>query len=62
MALTVKVTEQAPTGGHVSHDAQVRVDKRVERILARFEHARLRAPTAATRSHRGDDPERVRTR
>jgi hypothetical protein len=62
MALKPRITEHARTAGHVSHDAQVRVDKRVEKILARRAHARLTTPTAATRPQDGDDPERVRSR
>lgn len=40
MALKPVRTEQAPTVGHVSHDAQARVDKRVREILARRDAAR----------------------
>jgi hypothetical protein len=40
MALKPVRTEQTHTVGHVSHDAQVRVDKRVREILARQEAAR----------------------
>jgi hypothetical protein len=35
MALTPRGTTHARATGHVSHDAQVRIDKRVARILAR---------------------------
>jgi hypothetical protein len=62
MALTPRNTEHAQTAGHISHDAQVRVDKRVERILARREDARPTTPTAATRAQHGDDPKRVKSR
>jgi len=62
MALTPKFTEPARSAGHISHEAQVRVDKRVERILARREHARPATPTAAARPQHGDDPERARSR
>jgi hypothetical protein len=40
MALMPARTEPAQTVGHVSHDAQARVDKRVTEILARREAAR----------------------
>ena len=62
MALTPKFTEHARTAAHISHDAQVRVDKRVESILARREHARDTTRTAATRPQHGDNPERVKSR
>jgi hypothetical protein len=62
MALKARPTEHAPTAGHVAHDAQVRVDKRVERILARREHARLATRTAATRPQDRDDAERATKR
>jgi hypothetical protein len=48
MALKPRLTEDARPAGHVSHDAQVRVDKRVQKILARREHARLATRTSAT--------------
>ena len=35
MALKPELTEHARTAGHVSHETQVRVDKRVQKILAR---------------------------
>jgi hypothetical protein len=35
MALTPRRITHARATGHVSHDAQVRIDKRVARILAR---------------------------
>jgi hypothetical protein len=57
MALKPRLTEHARTAGHVSHDAQVRVDKRVQKILARREHARLATRTAATRPKDGSPPE-----
>jgi hypothetical protein len=53
MALKPRLTEDARTAGHFSHDAQVRVDKRVEKILARREHARRAARAATTRSRNG---------
>jgi hypothetical protein len=46
MALKPVRTEQAETVGHVSHDAQVRVDKRVTEILARREAARAATSSA----------------
>jgi hypothetical protein len=59
MALKPRLTEHARTAGHVSHDAQVRIDKRVQQILARHERARLATRTAATRAKDGDPPENV---
>jgi hypothetical protein len=55
MALRSSRVEHARTAGHVSHDAQVRIDKRVERILARRETARRAAHTAAARAKEPDD-------
>jgi hypothetical protein len=59
MALTPRLTEHARSAGHISHDAQVRVDKRVQQILVRHERARLATRTAATRPKDGDPPENV---
>jgi hypothetical protein len=47
MALTPVRTQPAQTVGHVSHDAQARVDKRVTEILAR--RAAARATVARAR-------------
>ena len=55
MALTPSRTERTRTTGHVSHDAQVRIDKRVERILARREPARPAAQKAAVLPKEPDD-------
>jgi hypothetical protein len=62
VALTPKFTEHARTAGHIPHEAQVRVDKRVERILARREHARPATPAAAARPQHGGDAELRRNR
>jgi hypothetical protein len=62
MALKPRLTEHARPAGHVSHDAQVRVDKRVQKILARREHARLATRTSATRPKDGDPPESLASR
>jgi len=62
MALKPRITEHARTAGHVSHDAQQRVDKRVEKILARRAQERLTTPTAGTRPVTRDDPESVNHR
>ena len=62
MALKPRITDHARTAGHVSHGAQVRVDTRVEEILARSAHARLTTPTPATRPQNGDGPESARSR
>ncbi len=59
MALKPRSTEHARTAGHVSHGAQQRVDKRVEKILARRAQERLTTPTAGTRPVKRDDPESV---
>jgi hypothetical protein len=59
MALKPRITEHARTAGHVSHGAQQRVDKRVEKILARRAQERLTTPTAGTRPVKRDDPESV---
>jgi hypothetical protein len=59
MALTPSPTEPGRILGHVSHAAQVRIDKRIERILAR--HGR--APRAAqTTVARPKEPDEARTR
>jgi hypothetical protein len=49
MALKERRTKPARATGHVSHDAQVRIDERVARILARRGSARPAARTAAPR-------------
>jgi hypothetical protein len=49
MALETKRTESARMAGHVSHDAQGRVDERVKEILARREAAVRQARHAAQR-------------
>ena len=59
MALKPRITEPARTAGHVSHGAQQRVDKRVEKILARRAQERRTTLTAATRPLKRDDPESV---
>lgn len=53
MALPRSRTEQAQGTGHVSHDAQVRIDTRVKRILARRQPGRPAAPAATTRANEG---------
>ena len=62
MALKPRLTEHARTAGHVSHGAQQRVDKRVEKILARRTQERLTTPTAATRALKRDEPDSVSNR
>jgi hypothetical protein len=49
MALSQRRTQPARATGHVSHDAQARIDERVATILARRESSRPAAPTAARR-------------
>jgi hypothetical protein len=49
MALTQRRITRTQATGHVSYDAQVRVDKRVARILARGEAARHGRAAAAPR-------------
>jgi 3-phenylpropionate/cinnamic acid dioxygenase small subunit len=49
MAQTQRRTNPARATGHVSHDAQVRVDERVARILARRASPRPAARTAEPR-------------
>jgi hypothetical protein len=46
MALRPRRTTPARATGHVSHDAQVRIDQRVARILARGGSGRRADPTA----------------
>jgi hypothetical protein len=48
-----RTAEQARTVGHVSHDAQLRVDERVKTILDRREGAVRRARLAARRLSEG---------
>jgi hypothetical protein len=48
-----RTAEQARTVGHVSHDAQLRVDERVKTILDRREGAVERARLAARRLSEG---------
>jgi hypothetical protein len=48
-----RTAEQARTVGHVSHDAQVRVDRRVKTILDGREGAVRRARLAARRLSEG---------
>jgi len=52
MARKETATEHARTVGHVSHEAQERVDERVERILARRAAALRQARLAARRLKR----------
>ena len=52
MALKEVATERARTVGHVSHEAQVRVDERVGKILARRAAALRQARLAARRLKR----------
>jgi hypothetical protein len=52
MALKEVRTEHTPTVGHVSHEAQVRVDARVGQILARRAAALRQARLAARRLKR----------
>ena len=52
MALKPRLTQRARAVGHISHDAQVRVDKRVAKILAGREAALRLARKAAQRSQR----------
>jgi hypothetical protein len=52
MALKEVGTEHARTVGHVSHEAQVRVDGRVGQILARRAAALRQARLAARRLKR----------
>jgi hypothetical protein len=59
MALKQRRTNPAHATGHVSHDAQVRIDERVARILARREPDR---PAAGTASRRPTEPANVTRR
>lgn len=52
MALKPRLTDRERSVGHVSHDAQARVDKRVAKILAGREAALRAARAAAQRSKR----------
>ena len=52
MALKEVDTEHARTAGHVSHEARLRVDERVGRILARRAAALRQARLAARRLKR----------
>jgi 3-phenylpropionate/cinnamic acid dioxygenase small subunit len=47
MALRQRRTKPSRATGHVSHDAQVRIDERVAQILARRASDRPAAPTTA---------------
>jgi hypothetical protein len=49
MALSQRRTKAARATGHVSHDAQARIDERVAKILARRQSSRPAARTAAPR-------------
>ena len=57
MALRQRRSNAARVTGHVSHEAQVRIDKRVARILARRGSGRLGARTAAPRPTASGDAE-----
>jgi hypothetical protein len=52
IALEVVSTKKAWNAGHVSHDAQARIDKRVARILAARDAARRLAQVAVRPSKR----------
>jgi hypothetical protein len=54
MALETKRTESARMAGHVSHDAQGRVDERVKEILARREAAVRKRGTQPSAFKAGD--------
>jgi hypothetical protein len=58
MALTQRQVKRVPATGHVSHEAQRRIDKRVESILRRqgFGHAQAqgKAVAAVTQRRTGD--------
>jgi|1186.fasta_scaffold671395_1 hypothetical protein len=62
MALTVRGTKLARAAGHVSHDAQVRIDERVARILARQDSDRRAGRTAALRPKESEHVETRRER
>ena len=58
MALTQRHIKREPATGHVSHEAQLRIDKRVESILrrqgfGRAEPQREAAPAETQRQPRG---------
>jgi hypothetical protein len=55
MALTRTRTERPQAAGHVSHDAQVRIDRRIERIPARGESGPPAAQASATRPKEAGD-------
>jgi len=59
MALRQRRTKPTPATGHVSHDAQVRIDERVAQILARQASDR---PAARTAARRAPEPGTVWTR
>ena len=52
IALEVRRTKKAWNAGHVSHDAQARIDKRVAKILAAQDATRRLARVAARPSKR----------
>jgi hypothetical protein len=64
MALTQRRPKPAHATGHVSHDAQVRIDERVARILARQGTAigQGAAGSAAGRNRERGDASRAATR
>jgi hypothetical protein len=53
MALKTGPTRRARTVGHISHDARVRIDERVKKILDRRADALERARRAARRLNSG---------
>jgi hypothetical protein len=55
MALPRSRTEQPQATGHVSHDAQERIDTRVKRVLARRESGPPATPAATTRPKEAGD-------
>jgi hypothetical protein len=57
MALRQRRTKPASATGHVSHEAQVRIDERVARILARRGSGRRAARTAAVRPTESENAE-----
>jgi hypothetical protein len=58
MALKNPITEHRATVGHVSREATVAVDERINEILARREVALRRARLAATHLKRSDQDRR----
>jgi hypothetical protein len=62
MALRQRRSNPARATGHVSHEAQVRIDERVARILGRRGSGRPAARTAAPRSTASDNAETRRER